>query len=366
MIYILLLFITPLSVFSDSGWYKCLEGKIGDYEATFHLVRYGTNMSGYYYYNKYKQPIQIGGTVKDDSMFIYSYISVIDENFTGKFVNGLFTGRYKKENQNYINPDDKNKTISLRFELRENLIKSAYYNFLFVNVTEKLLNNVEASPSATYFEGFVFPSSSNPDHKKISEFILSEKNYPSVNTNDLENQMLSNGRKFFNDYINEHRDSPSAEILEYPSAYSREESDLLTVVYWDKNIFTFGRFSYGYYGGAHGNYATQYGVFDLAKGTKLTQSDVLNRSGRNKLPSLIEKYFRIQYGLKDNQSLTDAGLFENKIPATDNFLLTPGCIGFSYTPYEIGPYSMGEVLVYLPLYEIENYLTEEARRLLIN
>jgi hypothetical protein len=63
-------------------------------------------------------------------------------------------------------------------------------------------------------------------------------------------------------------------------------------------------------------------------------------------------------------SLQKAGLFENKIDTTDNFYITQNGIGFVYMPYEIGPYAMGEIEIFIPFFELTEYLTSTIRALI--
>ncbi len=64
--------------------------------------------------------------------------------------------------------------------------------------------------------------------------------------------------------------------------------------------------------------------------------------------TLLEKNFRKDHKLGAKTSLTEGGLFENKLAANNNFFLTGAGIGFSYMPYEIASYAMGEVVIFIP------------------
>ncbi len=52
---------------------------------------------------------------------------------------------------------------------------------------------------------------------------------------------------------------------------------------------------------------------------------------------------REQAGVGPKAPLTDAGLFEDKLELNENWYLMPGGIGYSYDPYEIGPYAAGQI-----------------------
>lgn len=119
-----------------------------------------------------------------------------------------------------------------------------------------------------------------------------------------------------------------------------DEVDQLIVVYQSKTILTLANYSYSYTGGAHGLYGTGFTSLDLVKKKKLNLDDVLTKTGQSNLPSFLKKYFRKNYNLSASASLKEAGLFEEKIEPNNNFYVTGKGTGFSYSPYEIGPYAM--------------------------
>ena len=110
-------------------------------------------------------------------------------------------------------------------------------------------------------------------------------------------------------------------------------------------------------------YGTSHTVIDLSNLKVLELDDIMDEKGKKALNTLLEKYFRLQYKLKSNESLTEGGLFENKIEPNDNFYLTEKGIGFVYQPYEISSYAMGEINVFIPLQELKDHLKPSAKLL---
>jgi len=82
------------------------------------------------------------------------------------------------------------------------------------------------------------------------------------------------------------------------------------------------------------------------------------------LQSLLERNFRKQNNLQPTDSLTTAGLFENEIKPNDNFYVTGKGIDFAYTPYEIGPYAMGEIEIFISFKDAEPYLQRGFKNLI--
>ena len=66
------------------------------------------------------------------------------------------------------------------------------------------------------------------------------------------------------------------------------------------------------------------------------------------------------YFLSEDESLIDAGLFENKIHPSDNFWISENGISFFYNPYDLAPYSMGSITISLKYADIQELLREDA------
>ena len=73
---------------------------------------------------------------------------------------------------------------------------------------------------------------------------------------------------------------------------------------------------------------------------------------------------RTKFKLKPTDALTEAGLFENKIEANDNFYLTGKGLGFMYNPYEIGPFAMGEIDLFISFKDLDEFLQPAFKNLL--
>ena len=80
----------------------------------------------------------------------------------------------------------------------------------------------------------------------------------------------------------------------------------------------------------------------------------------DELSKLLERKFRINYFLGTGQSLTEAGLFENNIHPSENYYPAANGIGFCYNPYELAPYSMGAIYIFLILEDLEPILKKES------
>ena len=102
-----------------------------------------------------------------------------------------------------------------------------------------------------------------------------------------------------------------------------------------------------YNGGPHGASYRIYRNLSVANAGVIPLSAIVAEPDGVALRSLIEAQLRQQYQLAKNQPLTAAGFYRDRIPATDNFLIQPTGLRFTYQPYEIAPYALGEPTAFI-------------------
>ena len=110
--------------------------------------------------------------------------------------------------------------------------------------------------------------------------------------------------------------------------------------------------NYGYTGGAHGMGISRFIVFDIKEMKQLALADIFDNGFEDELSKLLEHKYRRNYFLGPEQPLTEAGLFEDYIPPSNNFYLTINSIGFYYNPYDLAPYAMGSISINLTYEEV--------------
>lgn len=102
-----------------------------------------------------------------------------------------------------------------------------------------------------------------------------------------------------------------------------------------ENIATFTIGYYGYSGGAHGMYSTQFLNIDLAKKALLDIDDVINPDQHDKLKELLwETYSNVS----NNETFTPKSEFY----VEKDFYFSHDGITFVYPPYAIGSFAEGE------------------------
>lgn len=347
--FLLFLFTVVTGVYSaDPSWYKYLTGTIDSYPVTMSIVKYGEEIRGFYYYDKYKQPMDVYGNVKGDSISLYSYSGYDDtESFKGILKGSSYTGTWDKPSQNKV----------LNFSMTVNKKQSSYFEFVYVEGKERYFKDLEA-PFCNYTEGTIWPSDDYPYSGFVRDYILKSKNMK-TGAEAIGDQLLANKKKYMKEFREYNKDLNRDDMGDGWS-YSLESQNINIPVFFSDKLFVVSNFDYSYTGGAHGNYGTGFTNLDLKRKKVLALNDVITKKGIEKLPVLLEKYFKIQRGVPQEKTLMDAGLFIDTIPVNENFMISPGNIMFNYVPYEIASYADGEIKITIPLNEFQDYVKPEV------
>lgn len=320
-----------------------------------HLYKIGHQFSGYYYYNIYQAPVYFNGedssekgTIKLASILPDPEIS---ENFLIHIKDSTVSGEWHTTKD----------TKSLEFSARENK-PSLRFDFLYLQDSTILKPAMTGSPLATYEAATVWPKGNSTQVNFLKRTINEEFGVKN-SIEDIDKIFLRRKKSFFDGYLKSNVDV-KIEDMQDPYIYSMEETGHLMIAFQSPKLLTLAFFSYSYAGGAHGNFGTSFSSLDMVKNKKLRLDDVITLAGKKQLPTLLEKYFRKTYGLKDSDSLSDGGLFENTIKPNSNFYVTAKGIGFNYEPYEIGPYALGEINIFIPFSELNGSLQPVFKKIL--
>ena len=123
-------------------------------------------------------------------------------------------------------------------------------------------------------------------------------------------------------------------------------------LYFDENRLAINISKYAFTGGAHGMLHNTIINFDLDSGDLVSLDSLFDKPAFDKLNNLINKKLKEQNNLDPSQALRSAGFFNDEIETSSNYCITKGGINFIYNPYEIAPYAMGVVTVFIPFKEI--------------
>ncbi len=131
-----------------------------------------------------------------------------------------------------------------------------------------------------------------------------------------------------------------------------------------ENFIVYKTFYSDYTGGAHGSHNTLFLNYDLKNNKILNYDDIFIAGSQDSLLSVVKQALCDQYYAKDLTALEEAsGIFTKDIFVTHNVYLTGYNVVFFYNPYEIGPWSIGDIEVKVPIYQISDYLKPEVKAL---
>jgi hypothetical protein len=133
------------------------------------------------------------------------------------------------------------------------------------------------------------------------------------------------------------------------------ESDVEMKILWNAdNLVSVAYENYQYTGGAHGLGNTLLQVFDVNTAKTLTIQDIFKPGYEASLRQVLEKHLRTAYEIPEGSALNgDQGvLFDPHLALTRNFYLTGQGVGFIYNPYEVAPYVVGPIELFVPFSEI--------------
>ncbi len=330
------------------SWYQQLKGTIGPYPVTLHLHKAGHTYTGYYYYQSQQNPVYFIGedSTKKGTISLMLFASKQEQEELRFTLSGSEAkGNWKK------NASGK----PLPFTASAAGAEDIRFTYVFTMGATALRPKLKSSPTATFEAAAIWPEGNSATEAFIKQVV--RQAFDSGSTGgEIGGALLRLKKDFLADYASEYNATSDKEIKEMPNAFTLDETSRLMIAYRSPQLLALAHFHYSYSGGAHGNYATQYISLDLRAQKKLQLPDVLTEAGIQALHQLLPRHFRKANGLQPNEALTEGGLFENKLEPTDNFFVTGKGIGFSYAPYEVGPYALGEVQVFIPFTDLQPYL----------
>lgn len=155
----------------------------------------------------------------------------------------------------------------------------------------------------------------------------------------------------------------SEPTLEYESGMFFSFETGFDIKLLSKSVLSLVLNHYEFTGGAHGNFFSMGYTFDLSNGEIIPLNQIIKPESLPDITKLCEDKIKEMF---EAETLSDAGLFEDNLQLNfdQDFYLTEGALVFQFDPYEIAPYSMGNIEVLINFYEINefiilDYLTEE-------
>ena len=322
-------------------YYLHLKGTLGGEPVTMDLVKSGPWMiKGFYSYDKTGEPITIWGSPDEDRIVLNENTERNEERFfTGHIDSiGTFKGIWRGKGTSYP------------FTLKADFNGAVGLEVYYAADSVKLLPNHPFSPTGEASNSIVWPSSGIDDSTIafIRQAIAEGRTVSNIHQfvrRDIDSFLLT--------YKTAVADTDTSDGIPLTANWSADAD--MKVVWNHYPLLAFEYFSYEYTGGAHGNYAAHYQVLDLEKKKILTPDDILKPDYKTALIPELEKSFRSTFKLDEETPIADR-LLQKEIKPNNNFYVTDKGIAFSYTPYEIGPYSLGQVTLFVPFKDIKALL----------
>lgn len=329
---------TSQTINLSPSFYKHFTGKIGNDDVVLDLIRNKQKLYGMYYKMPNGTTVNFSGQLNSDLTFTLSETAVQGKK-TAKF-NGKFT----------TNNTISGISESNNFSFTEDYSQSATFDVYFIEAVDSTDENTYSSDKITfYYPAGKLPSQVANDSlkKQFSHLFFSEK------------LPISNASEYAKNYKSAFNADYRASLAAGEAFMPWENTAIGDVVYNQNNILTFALHTNSFSGGAHGNYADMFYVFDLATGKKISKDAVFISGSTQKLSKII--YQKI----KENRGISDSQMKENyestAIPVSSNFYITQKGIGFCYNPYEITSYAEGSDDVLVPFSELKSLLTAEIK-----
>lgn len=251
---------------------------------------------------------------------------------------------------------EKRKLILIR---KKDFMKTIILTLFLILVTNTFLRSAN---SAEVKDTLVIVTQ-NYSNNTADSTVLINIDYPQIE-NPASDSIITKVNKFLEDEFKQTIAWFNETIVD--SFYLEQNSSMIPftyetgyqVEYNSKDFLSLTLNHYQYTGGAHGNYfAVGYNI-DLEDGSVLTLNDILIDGSTDILTYECEESILESY---QANSLMEAGLFENEISLTldQDFYLIPGAIVLQFDPYEIGPYSMGEIIAEISFEKILDILKED-------
>ena len=319
----------PLS----NSWYKCMTGKIDKSPITMYLHKAGNKVFGYYYYDNIVQPFSLRGIMDGSKIKLEGFQGIMEKNI----FKGIYSAKGNKQ-EPFILMETSDQLLNI---------------FDFISITGEKPLKTNSGKEINFFAGSIWPKSTVEPSVQfyLRRFIAEQFNIKK--SEESINNILQSEKDIFYD----------PRKKEESSNGNADEREVL-VVYQDEKLISVASIAHIYTAVTREYYSINYAVADLVHKSPLSLIDILGTEGTDKLPPLLEKYFRIKYTVDPAKTLKSARLLENEIQPNDNFYVTAKGICFCYQPGELTINSSDHIEIFIPFKELTQYLTPAITTLL--
>ena len=335
--------------------YKHMKGMLGKDTVIFDLVITGNEIAGYAVFPGSRQEEDASGKacleerlkgIMDE--YGVASLEAIDTYNQISEYSGILSEAYKGTHRVKANG------FTRTFSLVEDYSGSIEFNGYRIDRDKPLFDSTGA-PHAHITIDMLLPKN-GVQYAYIRETVLDAffrgkelQDYP----NDSILNIFSEG--YFKQYI-----EANIDLYDGGFSFNWEMSGNSSISMNRKGFLTYRVDNYAFTGGAHGMGITRFLVFDTKAQQALSLGDIFAEGYEEELGHILEEEYRLMLFLDENESLVDAGLFEENIFPTGNFRLSGNGLSFFYNPYELAPYAMGSIVIDLHHTKFNHLLKEDA------
>ena len=131
--------------------------------------------------------------------------------------------------------------------------------------------------------------------------------------------------------------------------------------YQNDHFISYSVTVYEYTGGAHGGTSMINTTVDLESMLTLTEEDIFVPNCQHRLADIIVSQLMKEHNLTQREELIEIGFFNvDEIYPNNNFRLDEEGLYYTFNQYEIAPYVMGIIDVFIPYEELLEILKVES------
>ncbi len=340
--------IATLKLVSTPFFYTQLKGNVDNQPITMQLLKTTPGMyRGYYSFDTSGQPITIWGN--GDSGLVKIYEESIDpENerfFSGSLDDaGNFKGVWHGNG------------TSRHFSLETAMKDAIPFAVLYGTDSASLLPGNAHSPVGMASNSILWPQPVVT--REVADFI--EQQLTASPLRDPQQFLKRSIDSFLLGYKTSAGMVDSSELTDasLSATWNWTSENDMKVIHNKWPLLVIEKYGYAYTGGAHGNWGSSFVTMDLSKKRVVKPADVFKPGYKEAFSPLLEKAFRAKYKIGNDESIRESLLTPSILP-NDNFILTDKGVAFVYVPYEIGPYALGQVMLYIPRSEIKDWFIQQ-------
>jgi len=347
----------------QSSFYKHLEGNIAEgIHMKADLVGVDGKLTGYYYYYfvdtlrqmdfgvHYGKSMPVSGSIKTDNSLEFKEFADDMEgaSFRGMLMDGVISG-------DWVNAAG---TRTLPFELKETYPEGTIAFYVFHLSDEGKLLDSRTTPVATVDLTLLLPKPYASAAPVDSANAVIYREFFGLDSAAGDPIVLLNESRdmFFNNYRKANADL----YQEGAASFDWMKAKAVRIQYNEKQILSLEFYDHGYTGGAHGLSLSKFIVLSLNDGHKITLEEIFRPDFRNDLRDILNSQIRDQYDISKNTDLRDAGFWVEALDPSDNFYLNKDGIGFYYNQYEVAPFAMGPVDIFIPYHKLKRIMDPES------